>query len=242
MLLHRELLILTLGLTLAGKFVDAAKIIGGRPAAPHSRPYMALVVRHMEDNTVKRCGGFLLREDIVMTAAHCQARFYTVLLGLHKYQPRAQIQRLSVKRSFPHEDFSFKLINDIMLLQLSSNANLTRNVKPIALADKSDVSLPKSCLVSGWGRTDDTLFMSRVLMEVNVTLTDSQQCAEHKLYCSEGTTGPSTGDSGGPLVCEGKAYGVISATGQPKLPQYYFTKIPAYRRWIDSILDNLKYM
>ena len=46
---------------------DGSRIVGGRDAAPHSRPFMAsLQVRggHF-------CGGALLREDFVLTAAHC---------------------------------------------------------------------------------------------------------------------------------------------------------------------------
>ena len=65
-----------------------------------------------------------------------------------------------------------------------------KNVKGIALADEGD-SLPKSCLVSGWGKTsDDNEYGSDVLMEVNVTLVDDEQCAERNWYCSVGETGP----------------------------------------------------
>ena len=65
-----------------------------------------------------------------------------------------------------------------------------KNVKGIALADEGD-SLPKSCLVSGWGKTsENNEYGSDVLMEVNVTLVDDEQCAERNCYCSEGETGP----------------------------------------------------
>uniref|UniRef100_A0A3B4WN50 Peptidase S1 domain-containing protein n=1 Tax=Seriola lalandi dorsalis TaxID=1841481 RepID=A0A3B4WN50_SERLL len=60
--------------------VYTGEIIGGHEAVPHSRPYMVLLVQHMEDNKTKHCGGFLLNEDFVMTAAHCQAKILVPMM------------------------------------------------------------------------------------------------------------------------------------------------------------------
>ncbi|XP_006903126.1 PREDICTED: granzyme H-like [Elephantulus edwardii] len=51
----------------------AEEIIGGHVARRHSRPYMAFV-ELFHDGKKKTCGGFLVEEDIVMTAAHCLGR------------------------------------------------------------------------------------------------------------------------------------------------------------------------
>ncbi|XP_053785147.1 cathepsin G isoform X2 [Desmodus rotundus] len=51
----------------------AAEIIGGREARPHSHPYMAYL-RIQSPEGGSACGGFLVREDFVMTAAHCLGR------------------------------------------------------------------------------------------------------------------------------------------------------------------------
>lgn len=78
-----------------------------------------------------------------------------------------------------------------IFLKLSSKANFCENVRPIALPSQHEASLPKSCSVSGWGITDKTnKYMSVVLMEVNVKLTDNKLCAKGNLYCSEGDIGP----------------------------------------------------
>ncbi|XP_032380957.1 granzyme G [Etheostoma spectabile] len=235
MSIHCELLILILTLTLGGQ-VHTGKVIGGHEAVPHSRPYMVLLERHMQDGKTRHCGGFLLSEDFVMTAAHCRACSYTVFLGIHNYKIRNGIQRISVVQTFPHKgydknDFS----NDIMLLKLSSKAKYSANVQPIALADQNDCSMPKSCRVSGWGATDNTTKgMSFVLMEANVTIIDSKECEKENSYCTKGATGPGKGDSGGPLVCGGKAYGVVSSV---YLNKYIYAKIPDYRSWIDLIMN-----
>ncbi|XP_035509584.1 granzyme G, partial [Morone saxatilis] len=232
MFIHCKLAILILALILDGQ-VHTGEIIEGHEAVPHSRPYMVLLKQHMQDGKALWCGGFLLNEDFVMTAAHCNARRYTVFLGLHRFHESNGVQHIDVEQAFPHENYNEtdNLKNDIMLLKLSSKATFSEKVKPIALADGGDDSLPKSCSISGWGRTNREIkYMSLVLMEANVTLIDDEQCAKENLYCSEGETGPGEGDSGGPLVCEdGKAYGVVSFTLKPESggPVIHgYTKIP----------------
>ncbi|XP_056270858.1 granzyme B(G,H) [Pseudoliparis swirei] len=241
MLVHWELLAGLLVLTLEGR-AHAAGIVNGREAAPHSRPYMVLLNRHLAKGRIEYCGGFLLNADFVMTAAHCQARFFTVFLGLHNIKDSGATKR-TVTQAFPHKDYNATdFRNDIMLLKLSSKVHFTTNVSPVALGDQSDVSLPKSCLVSGWGAgTEQNQYLSEVLMDVDVTLVDLEQCAKRNLYCSHGDAGQSKGDSGGPLVCDGKAYGVVSTTfipksGAPKI--HCFAKIPDVRRWIRSTMTS----
>uniref|UniRef100_A0AAX7TS40 trypsin n=1 Tax=Astatotilapia calliptera TaxID=8154 RepID=A0AAX7TS40_ASTCA len=127
-------------------------ILGGHEAVPHSRPYMVLLQRHMLDGQRAHCAGFLLNEDFVMTAAHCQAESYTALLGVHNVNSNSEIQRISAEQPFPHKNFNqTSLKNDVMLLKLSSKAKFSENVKPIPLASHDDGTLPKSCILSGWG-------------------------------------------------------------------------------------------
>uniref|UniRef100_A0A8C4MIS6 Peptidase S1 domain-containing protein n=1 Tax=Equus asinus asinus TaxID=83772 RepID=A0A8C4MIS6_EQUAS len=52
---------------------EAGEIIGGHEARPHSRPYMAFVLS-LEKEKGKSCGGVLVRQDFVLTAAHCWGR------------------------------------------------------------------------------------------------------------------------------------------------------------------------
>ncbi|XP_038136716.1 mast cell protease 1A-like [Cyprinodon tularosa] len=212
----------------------AGRIIGGHESAEHSRPYMVYVKGYDVNDEPFTCGGFLVREDFVMTAAHCKAKFYYVCFGMNRLDDN-RTKCSSVKKDFQHKDYNNKtLTNDIMLLKLSNRAaKKIKRMKPIAMADKADNS-PKMCLVIGWGITDNGKTSSK-LMEVNVTLTDDEMCTEEKAFYSKGKKGPAGGDSGGPLVCEnGKAYGVISGNLED-LTKY--TKIPEYMDWIKEVMQ-----
>uniref|UniRef100_A0A8C6PXT7 trypsin n=1 Tax=Nothobranchius furzeri TaxID=105023 RepID=A0A8C6PXT7_NOTFU len=226
----------------------AGRIVGGCEAVPHSRPYMVFLEKIMEGGEKKYCGGFLLSEDFMMTAAHCQAESYTAWVGVHDTSTRdsdKSVQKIFVEKAFPHQNYSDSShVNDIMILKFSSKVKINHVVETISLADQDAGSLPSSCSVSGWGVTSwNNQYITNILKEVNVTVIndDVNNCSKMKFYCSKDKTGPGQGDSGGPLVCDGKAYGVVSTlSGQhsdgSRLARY--TMIPDYIVWINSIIKN----
>ncbi|XP_059923730.1 granzyme B(G,H)-like [Gadus macrocephalus] len=239
MALNNTWVVLMLVLSLRGQ-VQTGKIIGGRPAVAHSRPYMVLLEREMWKNETKYCDGFLISDEFVVTAAHCEARIYYVYVGLHKFINDQTPKGITVRRAIPHGDFKkITRDNDLMLLQLSEKVNITENVRPINLASRRDHLLPQRCIVSGWGFTNEYQELASELMEVNLTLAKDTSCPKPQAFFSLGEIGPSHGDSGGPLVCEGEvAYGVV-LHGKRSCPPYkykVFTKIPDYLDWIVSHL------
>ncbi|XP_058396806.1 granzyme B-like isoform X2 [Diceros bicornis minor] len=104
---------------------EAGKIIGGHEAKPHSRPYMVFV-QILVKETMKMCGGALVREDFVLTAAHCWGSSISVTLGAHNIQKRERTQQvIPVRRAIPHPDFNHNnMSNDIMLLEGDSGSPL----------------------------------------------------------------------------------------------------------------------
>ncbi|CAL8396030.1 unnamed protein product [Boreogadus saida] len=237
MALHSTWVVLMLVLSLRGQ-VQTGKIIGGRPAVPHSRPYMVLLEIKTSQETPIFCDGFLISDEFVVTAAHCEARIYNVYVGLHKFKNDPPPKAIQVSRAIPHEDFNEKTkMNDLMLLQLCEKVNFTEHVRPIHLAHRRD-HLPQRCIVSGWGSTsEENQDIASELREVNVTLVNPPLSAERHAYFSRGEIGPSRGDSGGPLVCECEvAYGVVSC-GTQDLKVY--TKIPDYLPWIEGHIRKM---
>ncbi|XP_012669495.1 cathepsin G-like [Otolemur garnettii] len=103
---------------------ETGEIIGGHEAEPHSRPYMAYL--QFYQGKPKFCGGFLIRKDFVLTAAHCRGSSMNVTLGAHNIRRREETQQvIRVRRAIPHPDFDPNtLANDIMLLEGDSGGPL----------------------------------------------------------------------------------------------------------------------
>ncbi|KAL0979896.1 hypothetical protein UPYG_G00191250 [Umbra pygmaea] len=231
---------------------DCVEIIGGQEVKPHSLPYMALLENK---NGKKVCGGILIHQQWVLTAAHC-ATIKKVWLGVHsiKQQEKNTRQVLKVKGQVQHPCFEWKNIsipNDIMLLKLDKKVKLSKAVKVLPLpVSVEDVPAGTVCSVSGWGVTEhNPKAMSDVLQSVNVTVIDRMKCNSAQYYnmkpiitynmlCAGfmGKTRQDScqGDSGGPLVCEGVLQGVVSfgeGCGIKNKPGVY-TLVSKYLDWI----------
>ncbi|KAM9070763.1 chymase-like isoform 2-T2 [Sarcophilus harrisii] len=225
----------------------ADEIIGGKESRPHSRPYMAFL-DIIRGNTWDYCGGFLIRSDFVMTAAHCAGDSIRVILGAHniRYSERTW-QTIYVKNQFLHPEYNgITFLNDIMLLQLEKEANLTKAVRPIPLASRfNSISPGQECLAAGWGRTGLMPPGSDTLQEVELTLMNPSDCKdfgsfdERSQLCVGNPNSRKAifmGDSGGPLVCCDVAQGIVSYGNKNAKPPSGFTRITHYRSWIDQIL------
>ncbi|KAK9537400.1 hypothetical protein VZT92_005023 [Zoarces viviparus] len=228
-------------------------IVGGKVAKPHSRPYMA----SLQFDGQHSCGGMLIREDFVLTAAHCkQPRTMTVVLGAHDISKKEKSQqRIEVAEYHKHPKFTGEYDNDIMLLKLKNNASLTRYVKAIGLP-KKDGKIPANinCTVAGWGRTGANKPASNVLREATEKIQFSSECksrwqqyfnSEH-MICTKldkKMGGICQGDSGGPLICNSKPQGITAFTlkddcNNPKYP-HVFTKVNFFLPWITKVMKGL---
>ncbi|XP_028748094.1 granzyme-like protein 2 [Peromyscus leucopus] len=230
---------------------EGGEIFWGTESKPHSRPYMAFINFYDSQSDRQRCGGFLVREDIVMTAAHCNGRNINVTLGAHNIKKQENTQHISVLKAIPHKSFNSKtLVNDIMLLKLKHKAKLNGVVKTIALPKSQDWVKPgQVCTVAGWG-TLANCSLSNTLQEVNLEVQKSQTCqAMSKNYkdsiqiCvgnpkeKKATAG---GDSGGPFVCHNVAQGIVSHHYCTGKPPRVFTRISSFLPWIQEKMKLLQ--
>ncbi|XP_070817246.1 duodenase-1-like [Chaetodon trifascialis] len=250
--LHKLLLFHVL--TCLGGNALRSEIINGKKSKQKSMLYMASV----QNDTGHICGGFLISEAFVVTAAHCDCLNPTsVVLGTHDLKKVDNgTMRYSVKRCKHPSYVNIQSGNDIMLLKLSRKARLgkKKTIKPIQLPSREiNLKDKKNCRVAGWGGTSSHSGVVNNLEEVDVPIIKLEKCQRMWHYtlpanviCAGGygtKKGFCQGDSGGPLVCNGKmAVGVVSFNNNfncdyPDVPNIY-TDISKFLPWIKDILKK----
>uniref|UniRef100_A0A8C2V9J8 Elastase, neutrophil expressed n=1 Tax=Chinchilla lanigera TaxID=34839 RepID=A0A8C2V9J8_CHILA len=228
---------------LLGRPTLASEIVGGRPARPHSRPYMVSLQRRGGHF----CGATLIARSFVMSAAHCvnglNFRSVQVVLGAHDLrQQEPTRQTFSVERIFENGFDPTLLLNDIVILQLNGSATINANVQVAQLpAQGRGVRSGTRCLAMGWGRLGTNRPIPSVLQELNVTVVTSQ-CRRRVNVCTlvpRRQAGICFGDSGGPLVCNGLVQGIDSfirgGCGSGFYPDA-FAPVAKFIDWINSII------
>ncbi|XP_028812198.1 chymotrypsin A-like [Denticeps clupeoides] len=231
-----------------------SRIVNGEEAVPHSWPWQV----SLQDYTgFHFCGGSLINENWVVTAAHCNVRTsHRVILGEHDRSSNAEnIQVMAVGQVFKHPQYNgFTINNDILLIKLATPAKLGLQVSPVCVAETSDV-FPGGmrCVTSGWGLTKhnapDT---PALLQQAALPLLTNDDCKRFwgsqvtDIMICAGADGASScmGDSGGPLVCEKAGawtlVGIVSwgsSTCSPSMPGVY-ARVTALRAWMDQIITS----
>ncbi|XP_061580305.1 granzyme B-like isoform X2 [Cololabis saira] len=203
------------------------------------------------------CGGVLIREDYVLTAAHCKFSSnypMTVVLGAHNISKREKSQqRIDVAKYHKHPAYTEGSYDwDIMLLKLRENATINKFVKAIGLPRKEGrVPANVACVVAGWGKTGANKPSSVLLKEAKEKIQFSVECKNKwkqyfnskNMICTtfdKKNGGICQGDSGGPLICNSKPQGITAFTvdeacDDPNYP-HVFTKIHAFLPWIKDVM------
>ncbi|XP_049985094.1 granzyme C-like isoform X2 [Alexandromys fortis] len=230
----------------------AEEIIGGHEAKPHSRPYMAFIEFVKDDGRSDSCGGFLVKDNFVLTAAHCMGSSMRVTLGAHNISFLEETQQIIlVAKAIPHPYFNRKDVSsDIMLLKLERRAKRTNAVRPLRLPRGNVHVKPGDvCYVDGWGQLAPNGKLSDTLQEVELRVQKDQECEYHfRRRYNKATAicvgdpkikrASFLGDSGGPLVCKNRAAGIVSLVRKDGSAPGTFTRVSSFLSWIKIMIKH----
>ncbi|XP_054166444.1 plasma kallikrein-like [Oppia nitens] len=203
-----------------------ARVIGGENSSENAWPWMAQIKMNKKKHPI--CGGSLISDRWVLTAAHCFDDYFknidkatkitSIVLGQTNLKKESRIMvTKKVKNIILHDYYDVKkVINDIALIELDGTPLdldvSNKDLEPICLPYNNYKLKSNDCMVTGWGDVDDKGTDATILQQLKMPIIgDSscktmsknfnnsiQLCAGHLI----GLKDTCHGDSGGPLNCQ----------------------------------------
>ncbi|XP_043468490.1 chymotrypsin-2-like [Leptopilina heterotoma] len=233
--------------------LSESRIINGRKALPGELPYQVSLQTNTKPSSFF-CGGSILNENYVITAAHCvvgkNAGSIKIVAGtINLLKPK---DTYFVEKIITHEAYNANnsWINDIALVKVKTPFVMNNETKNVILP-KSDMVINDNdvAVVSGFGRKWLGGPPSLELLLVDIFIANQSLCSERygmsglNIYdsqvCAYDTLikkGACHGDSGGPLTINGVLVGLVSwsyGCAQTDYPSVY-TRVPKYLNWIEK--------
>nr|XP_019961772.1 PREDICTED: vitamin K-dependent protein C-like [Paralichthys olivaceus] len=236
-------------------------IVGGEVGKKGESPWQVLL---MDFRGAFVCGGVLIDQSWILTAAHClnsNPRFRARLGDYERLRDEGTEVTLKVIKTFKHPKYNSKTVdNDIALLRLETPAPFSSYIIPVCLPgqDLAERVLHLNgtiTVVTGWGKENqNTTHLSSALNVIKVPLVNHSFCSQQmandisdNVLCAGilGQNGDACeGDSGGPMVTLYRdtwfLVGLVSwgegCGGKDKLGIY--TKVSNYNEWINKVREE----
>ncbi|XP_050329920.1 serine protease SP24D-like [Bactrocera neohumeralis] len=218
--------------------VPSIRIVSGTKAVAGQFPYQVSIRvsgKHI-------CGGALISQNSVVTAAHCVVsipeQFLTVQAGTVNLTATGTV--VAVSKIIPHPDYNYD--NDIAVLALSTKLDYSDVILPISLA-VNEAPAGEEVTITGWGRVRDGGALPEILQySRSLTVLSDEQCARVAGPVNKGiqclskvrNNGFCDGDDGGPAVHKGVLIGIASyySDGCGSASPDGYSKISYYRKWL----------
>ncbi|XP_046991731.1 trypsin-1-like [Schistocerca americana] len=238
------------------EFTDVEeRIVGGSDAFPGQFPYVVSLKTPDESGFQHFCGGSILTEEWILTAAHCVINLnvsdYVVVAGEYDLTvDEGTEQVVGVSEAFIYPYLAHGgLYNDTALLRLNSSLEFNVNVSAISLPEyNSTPEAGSNATMMGWGSTSNTsqpTWPSRLQWAV-VPVISLQECiplasnvpgVNH--LCTDALPDKSicTRDPGGPLVQDAVVIGIASWNLNPCTAYPYPSIFCQVSNFLDFIYD-----
>ncbi|XP_064536089.1 trypsin alpha-3 isoform X1 [Drosophila montana] len=221
------------------------RIVGGSAAAISAHPWQVSVQR----SGGHFCGGSLISQTLVVTAAHCLNKS-TVTVANLRVRAGSNYKSLggtlsTVSAFKVHEAYnSSAKMYDIALVRLTTKLKLGSNINTIALAS-STPQHGAAATCTGWGSTSYQGLSSAKLLYINTRIVGRTECASSSygygatvratMLCAAASNKDACqGDSGGPLVSGGQLVGIVSWGRSCALPNYpgVYANVAELSAWV----------
>ncbi|XP_049825228.1 brachyurin-like isoform X2 [Aethina tumida] len=189
------------------------RIIGGQEAEVNQYPWQVALSITSANGNEYFCGGSLISEKWILTAAHCLSNVVSVMasLGVHNINVNEPS-----RQDIPAEDFTVHpkwnistASNDIALVRLTTEAVINDAVQVVTLATAGTFA-GYDAELSGWGKVSSaSTEISPILKRIDLKVISNVLCTlYYSVYikdsniCTSGSggIGACQGDSGGPLL------------------------------------------
>nr|CAH7727393.1 unnamed protein product [Callosobruchus chinensis] len=159
-------------------------IVGGVDSGEKEFPHMAALGYGYGEEKQWLCGGSLISEKFILTAAHCLSSkelgdVQVIRLGTTTLQTETlESMDYRVLRKIPHPLYATgQQYNDIALIEVDETVRFTEYILPICLDDGNDYTGIK-LIATGWGRLQATGSVSKELQKVDLDYFPNEICQQ----------------------------------------------------------------